>query len=87
MMQYNFNYAPVAQWIEYLTSNQLVARSSRAGGANYKDLLVHYLFNSLDEDRRITFDWLDKYNSIRPHASLGNEIPYEYSSNRERVYL
>ena len=28
--------APVAQWIEYLTSNQLVARSSRAGGAIYR---------------------------------------------------
>ena len=27
--------APVAQWTEYLTSNQLVGRSSRPGGAKY----------------------------------------------------
>ncbi len=27
--------APVAQWTEYLTSNQLVGRSSRPGGASY----------------------------------------------------
>ena len=32
--EYNLGEAPVAQWTEYLTSNQLVARSSRAGGAN-----------------------------------------------------
>ena len=32
---YNLREAPVAQWTEYLTSNQLVARSSRAGGARY----------------------------------------------------
>ena len=31
--EYNLDEAPVAQWTEYLTSNQLVARSSRAGGA------------------------------------------------------
>ena len=29
------NNALVAQWIEYLTSNQLVARSTRAGGTKY----------------------------------------------------
>jgi hypothetical protein len=27
--------APVAQWTEYLTSNQSVGRSSRPGGAKY----------------------------------------------------
>jgi len=52
-----------------------------------EDVLDAYMFNSLDEARRITADWLEEYNSIRPHASLGNKTPYEFSSNLESVYL
>ena len=32
-------------------------------------------------------EWLEEYNSIRPHASLGNKTPYEFSANLESVYL
>ena len=52
-----------------------------------EDVLDAYLFHSLDEGRRITVEWLDEYNSIRPHASLGNKTPYEFSSNLESVSL
>jgi len=52
-----------------------------------EDVWDAYLFSSLDEARRITFEWLEEYNSIRPHASLGNKTPYEYSSNIASVYL
>jgi putative transposase len=52
-----------------------------------EDVLDAYLFSSLDEARRITFYWLEEYNSIRPHASLGNNSPYDFSSNLESVYL
>ena len=52
-----------------------------------EEVLDAYLFSSLDEARRITANWLHDYNSIRPHASLGNQTPYEYSSNLESVYL
>ncbi len=56
--------------------------------STYRDkVLDAYLFYSLDEARRITSDWLKEYNSIRPHASLVNKTPYEYSSNLESVYL
>jgi len=51
------------------------------------DLKDTYLFNSLGEARRITFYWLEEYNSIRPHATLGNKTPNEYSANLESVYL
>jgi len=52
-----------------------------------EDVLDAYLFNSLDEARKITFGWLEEYNSIRPHASLGNKTPYEFSARIESVYL
>ena len=52
-----------------------------------EDVLDAYLFNSLDEVRRITFEWLEEYNAIRPHASLGNLTPYEFAANLESVYL
>ena len=52
-----------------------------------EEVLDAYLFSSLDEARRITSDWLHEYNSIRPHASLGNLTPYEFAANLESVYL
>jgi len=52
-----------------------------------EDVLDAYLFNSLNEVRKITFEWLEEYNSIRPHASLGNKTPYEFSAETVSVYL
>ena len=49
--------------------------------------LSHLSRYNADAARRITVDWLEEYNSIRPHASLGNNTPYEFSSNLESVYL
>jgi hypothetical protein len=39
---YNSKIAPVAQWIEHLTSDQTVVGSNPAGGAKYGGI-VHYL--------------------------------------------
>jgi len=52
-----------------------------------EEVLDAYLFSSMDEARRITADWLHDYNAIRPHASLGNKTPYEFSAILESVYL
>ena len=52
-----------------------------------EEVLDAYLFSSLEEARRITADWLHDYNSIRPHASLGNLTPYEFAAHLECVYL
>ena len=52
-----------------------------------EEVLDAYLFSSLEEARKITADWLHEYNTIRPHASLGNLTPYEFAANLESVYL
>jgi len=52
-----------------------------------EEVLDAYIFNSLEEARRITANWLHEYNTIRPHAALGNLTPYEFAANLESVYL
>lgn len=43
-----------------------------------EEVLNSYIFESLDEVRRMTADWLTRYNEQRPHESLGNLTPKEY---------
>ena len=47
-------HAPVAQWTECLTSNQSVARSSRAGGT----LFIQPLTNPLGKDKSVGYAFL-----------------------------
>ena len=47
-----------------------------------EEVLSAYLFDSLDEVREITADWLGRYNEIRPHDALGSLPPARY---RERL--
>ena len=47
-----------------------------------EEVLSAYLFDSLDEVREITNDWLERYNELRPHYALGSLPPARY---RERL--
>jgi putative transposase len=45
-----------------------------------EDVLDAYLFNSIEEAREITEEWLEEYNAIRPHEALGGVPPYQYQT-------
>ena len=42
-------------------------------------VLDAYWFSSLQEVRAITEDWIESYNTIRPHAVLGGLPPQQYA--------
>lgn len=46
------------------------------------EVLDNWLFESLDQVREITHDWIKSYNEERPHDALGNLPPAVY---RERL--
>ena len=45
-----------------------------------EDILDAYLFSTIQEVQAITEDWLEEYNTIRPHAALGGLPPYQYAA-------
>jgi len=45
-----------------------------------EDILDAYLFSTIQEVQAITEDWLEEYNTVRPHAALGGLPPYQYAA-------
>ena len=43
-----------------------------------QEVLNAYVFETLNEVRRMTADWLVRYNEKRPHESLGDLSPRQY---------
>jgi putative transposase len=43
-----------------------------------EEVLNCYVFETLGEVRRMTVEWLTRYNEQRPHESLGNLSPRQY---------
>lgn len=44
-----------------------------------EDVLDAYLFSDLREVQEMAFDWMEMYNTTRPHESLGNLSPQQYA--------
>jgi putative transposase len=59
--------------------NAFIARFNRA----YREkVLTSYLFDSIEDVRQITDEWIARYNEIRPHNALESLLPARY---RERL--
>jgi putative transposase len=55
--------------------NGLVERFNRT----YREEVLNcYVFETLGEVRRMTQEWITRYNELRPHESLGNLPPRRY---------
>ena len=61
------------------TQNAYVERFNRT---HRMELLDCYVFESLQEVRLMTEDWLHRYNHHRPHESLGRIPPVAYRVKR-----
>ncbi|WP_443020107.1 integrase core domain-containing protein [Snodgrassella communis] len=57
--------------------NGYIERFNRTYRTEVLDL---YLFNNLEQARRITEGWLTNYNTERPHEVLNNMTPIEYKT-------
>ncbi|WP_442903587.1 integrase core domain-containing protein [Gilliamella sp. Pas-s25] len=47
------------------------------------ELLDLYLFNNLEQVRKIAEEWLTSYNTERPHEALNNMMPIEYKTLKQ----
>ena len=61
------------------TQNAIIERFN---GTYHREVLNAYLFKSITHVQEITNKWLDEYNNVRPHASLGHVPPRLFAEQK-----
>ncbi len=61
------------------TQNAIIERFN---GTYRREILNAYLFKSITQVQEITNQWLEEYNNIRPHASLGHVPPRVFAKQK-----
>ena len=56
----------------------------RFNGTFRRGFLNAFLFDSLDQVRDHSWDWMEDYNNHRPHDSLGGLPPKIYGANLQK---
>lgn len=51
----------------------------RFNGSYRRAVLDAYIFRTIEDVRQKTYEWNEYYNYERPHESLGNKTPMEFS--------
>jgi len=59
----------------------------RFNGSYRKEILDAYVFFELDEVRKLTDEWIEEYNTNRPHEALKNLTPFEWKKHLEMKNL
>ena len=81
MKKSRFTESQIAAILKEGEAGVAVAQLARKRGIS-DGVLSAYLFDSQDEMREITGEWLNRYNEIRSHDALGSLPPARY---RERL--
>ena len=59
----------------------------RFNGSDRRGVLDAWVFTDLNQGREETEQWLDEYNIVRPHQSLGDVSPVEFLTDRGHAVL
>ena len=62
--------------------NAYIERFNRSYRQHVLDV---YMFDTIDEVREVSQQWIDEYNNNRPHDALGGLPPRVYRRTRERA--
>ncbi len=64
------------------TQNAYIERFNRS---YREDILDAYLFESIDQLRELSTDWMNDYNQLHPHQSLNNMSPLKYLEFNQHI--